>query len=80
MQKLLCLGLKESIDLRTWAERSARPDQLPSGTTYLWLDVLADSPQAGPAQLERLMQDPAVANAELGGGKVEALFEASTAM
>ena len=77
MQKLSMLGLRESLDLRTWTERSARPDELPSGTTYVWLDVLADSPQAGPAQLETLMLDPAVANAELGGGKVEASFEAS---
>ena len=77
MQKLSQLGLKVSLDLRTWAERSARPDELPSGTKYVWLDVLADSPQAGPAQLEKLLQDPKKANADLGGGKVEALFQAS---
>lgn len=77
MAKLSALGLRESLDLRTWAERSTRPDELPSGVTYVWLDVLADSPQAGPAQLEKLMQDPRAANAELGGGKVEASFAAS---
>jgi protein-tyrosine phosphatase len=77
MKKLSKLGLKETFDLRTWAERSARPDELPSGTRFVWVDVLADSPQAGPAQLEKLMQDPKKANAELGGGKVEALFQAS---
>jgi protein-tyrosine phosphatase len=77
MKKLSKLDLKVSLDLRTWAERSARPDELPSGTKFVWLDVLADSPQAGPAQLEKLMQDPKKANAELGGGKVEALFQAS---
>jgi protein-tyrosine phosphatase len=75
MKKLSKLGLKETFDLRTWAERSARPDELPSGTRFVWVDVLADSPQAGPAQLEKLMQDPKKANAELGGGKVEALFQ-----
>jgi protein-tyrosine phosphatase len=77
MKKLSKLGLKETFDLRTWAERSARPDELPSGTKFVWLDVLADSPQAGPAQLEKLLQDPKKANVELGGGKVEALFQAS---
>lgn len=77
MKKLSKLGLKVILDLRTWAERSVRPDELPSGTKLLWLDVLADSPQAGPAQLEKLMQDPKRANAELGGGKVEASFQAS---
>jgi len=77
MKKLSKLGLKVILDLRTWAERSARPDELPSGTKFVWLDVLADSPQAGPAQLEKLMQDPKKANAELGGGKVEAAFQAS---
>lgn len=77
MKKLSKLGLKVILDLRTWAERSARPDELPSGTKFVWLDVLADSPQAGPAQLEKLMQDPKKANAELGGGKVEAAFETS---
>lgn len=77
MKKLSKLDLKVSLDLRTWAERSSRPDELPSGTKFVWLDVLADSPQAGPAQLEQLMQDPKKANAELGGGKVEALFQTS---
>jgi len=77
MKKLSKLDLKVSFDLRTWAERSARPDELPSGTKFVWLDVLADSPQAGPAQLEKLIQDPKKANAELGGGKVEASFQAS---
>ena len=77
MMKLQALGFKVSLDLRTWGERSARPDELPSGTKYVWLDVLADSPQAGPAQLEKLMTDPKKANAELGGGKIEELFKES---
>lgn len=75
MKKLQALGLHVNLDLRTWDERSARPAELSSGTKYVWLDVLADSPQAGPAQLEKLMADPKKANAELGGGKVEELFK-----
>jgi protein-tyrosine phosphatase len=39
------------------------------------LDVLADSTQAGPAQLEKLMADAQAANAALGGGKVEGKFQ-----
>jgi protein-tyrosine phosphatase len=77
MDKLAGLGLKTTFDLRTAEERDKRPEELPKGVNYVVLDVLADSPQAGPAQLEKLMADPKVATAELGGGKVEAAFQAS---
>jgi len=77
MAQLGALGLKTAYDLRTAEEREKRPDELPAGVEYVWLDVLADSPQAGPAQLEKLMQNPAEANAALGGGRVEAKFQQS---
>ena len=77
MESLAGLNLKVDYDLRTAAERDARPDELPPGVEYVWLDVLADSPQAGPAQLEKLMQDPKAANTALGGGKAEEGFKAS---
>ena len=77
MQKLAKLKLKNAYDLRTKEERDKRPEELPPGVNYVVLDVLADSPQAGPAQLEKLMADPESAEAELGGGKVEAGFKAS---
>jgi len=77
MEKIAKLKLKNAYDLRTAEEREKRPDELPPGVNYVLLDVLADSPQAGPAQLEKLMQDPKAANAELGGGKVEAGFQQS---
>ena len=77
MEKLAALGLKNAYDLRTAVEREKRPEELPPGVNYVVLDVLADSPQAGPAQLEKLMEDPKTANAELGGGKVEEGFKAS---
>ena len=77
MKAMAALNLKVDYDLRTAEEREKRPDELPSGVEYVWLDVLADSPQAGPAQLEKLMQDPKEANATLGGGKVEELFRGS---
>jgi len=77
MEKLAGLGLKNAFDLRTAEERNKRPEELPKGVNYVVLDVLADSPAAGPAQLEKLMGDPKMANAQLGGGKVEAAFQAS---
>jgi protein-tyrosine phosphatase len=77
MEKLAALGLKVDYDLRTIDERDARPDELPPGVEYVVVDVLADSPQAGPAMLEKLMTDPAAANEELGGGKVEEGFRES---
>lgn len=77
MEKLAQLDLKNAYDLRTAAEREARPEELPPDVNYVVVDVLKDSPQAGPAQLERLMQDPEQANAALGGGKVEEGFKES---
>jgi protein-tyrosine phosphatase len=77
MQKIADLRLKNAFDLRTTEERDKRPEELPPGVNYVVLDVLADSPQEGPAQLERLMQDPKMANTVLGGGKVEAGFQKS---
>lgn len=75
MERLAALRLKNAYDLRTAEEREKRPDELPPGVNYVVLDVLADSPQAGPAQLEKLMANPKEANAVLGGGKVEAAFD-----
>jgi protein-tyrosine phosphatase len=75
MEKLAALKLKTAYDLRTAEERKKRPGEVPPSVDYVWLNVLADSPQSGAAQLEKLMQDPKKANAELGGGKVEAAFQ-----
>lgn len=77
MDAIAALKLKSDYDLRTAEEREKRPDELPRGTNSVWLDVLADSPQAGPAQLEKLLRDPRQANAALGGGKIEAMFAQS---
>jgi protein-tyrosine phosphatase len=74
MAKLADLGFKVDYDLRTAAERDKHPDELPPGVEYVWLNVLADSPQASPAQLEQLLRDPPQANEVLGNGQVEAAF------
>ena len=74
MKKLTQLGLENDYDLRTEAERTALPDQLPPGANNVWLNVLADHSDSGPAQLLALMEKPEEANVALGGGKVEAMF------
>jgi protein-tyrosine phosphatase len=75
MLLLAKLNLKYDFDLRTAAENKANPDELPAGVKNVWLDVLADVPASGPANLTSLLTDPKNANTELGDGKVEALFK-----
>lgn len=75
MEKIADLRLKNVYDLRTFDERQGRPDQLPPCVNYAWLDILADSPQSAPAQVEELLKNPKKANEVLGGGKVEAAFK-----
>jgi protein-tyrosine phosphatase len=69
------LGIRSVYDLRTDRERSARPDRLPEGTEHIVVDVLAGSVEAAPAQLFKIAADPQAAEALLGGGKGQALFE-----
>ncbi len=75
MKRIAALGLKNEYDLRTAEERAELPDELPPGVNNIWLNVLADSDQSAPAQLGKLLQKPLEANAALGGGKVEDMFE-----
>ena len=77
MKEFAQLGLKNDYDLRTEAERTPLPDQLPPGVKNVWLNVLADQTSSGPAQLGALMQKPDEANVALGEGKAEAMFVAS---
>ena len=69
------LGIRSVYDLRTEAERTARPDRLPEGTEHIVVDVLAGSVDAAPAELFKVASDPRAAEALLGGGKGLALFE-----
>ena len=75
LKKIAALGLNNDFDLRTAEERSTRPDKLPAGITNVWLNVLADADQSSLARLEKLLLEPKQANAVLGGGKAEAMFE-----
>ncbi|MBU1642266.1 tyrosine-protein phosphatase [bacterium] len=77
LKQLERIGLKNDYDLRTAAEVKVSPDQMPNGVQYHLLNVLADAKSAAPAELEALMNQPRKANAVLGGGKIEALFEES---
>ena len=74
MKRIAALGLKRSYDLRTAAERVARPDELPPGVKMVWLDVLADADLGVVARIERLLRNPMEANVEFGAGKAEAMF------
>ncbi len=69
------LGLRCVYDFRTEAERTDEPDRVPAGAEYVVVDVLADAPGAGPAQLLAVLGDPPKAAEMLSGGKAEALFE-----
>lgn len=75
MLLLAKLNLKSDFDLRTATERKAKPDELPTGVRNVWLDVMADDPTSGPANLIVLLSDPQKANTDLGDGKVEDMFK-----
>ena len=74
MKKFAELGFKNDYDLRTEAERTPLPDELPPGVNNVWLNVLKDDSGAGPAQILALLQNPNEANKALGGGQMEATF------
>ncbi|MER5885186.1 tyrosine-protein phosphatase [Streptomyces sp. NPDC001941] len=73
------LGIRTIVDFRTAAERTARPDRVPPGGRLLVADVLADQLAASglppAAQLRTILGDPALAERELGGGRVYRFFE-----
>ncbi len=71
------LGIRTVYDLRTADERKANVNVLPPGTEYIILDILADQPGAGPAQMMQVLTDPKAAEQLLGGGKAVAMFEQS---
>lgn len=74
------LGIRTIVDLRTRAERLARPDHIPAGGQLLLADVLADEmpdapgPLPAAARIKQVLADPVVAERELGGGRAQALF------
>ncbi len=71
------LGVRTVYDLRTADERTANANVLPTGTEYIILDILADRPGAGPAQMLQVLSDPKAAEELLGDGKAVKIFEES---
>ena len=71
------LGIRSVYDFRTEDERAANPNVVPDGIELVAIDILADSAQAGPAMLMKVMGDPKAAEEMLGGGKALGLFEGS---
>ena len=74
---LLQLGIGTVVDLRTVEEIEHRPDALPSGIELIALDVLADRPHSGAAEVAALVnqyEEQATVeeiNAAIGGGLAE---------
>lgn len=68
------LDIRTVYDLRTADEIAAHPDTLPPDIGAVALDVLADSTQEAPAELYRLLEEPALAESVLGNGKAEGMF------
>jgi protein-tyrosine phosphatase len=60
------LGIRVVYDLRTAAEREARPDTLPAGMRLVPLDVLADSSDTAAAHLGDLTGDVGALRAHVG--------------
>jgi protein-tyrosine phosphatase len=75
LQKIAALGLKSDYDLRTEAERQARPDQLPPGVKNVWINVWAHEEGADPADMESLLANTQAANQALGNGSAAAMLK-----
>lgn len=69
MATLAILRLKTVYDLRTAGEKEGHPSELPPGTSYVWLDVLADLPEGWMDETLQLLKEAKKANAALGDGK-----------
>jgi protein-tyrosine phosphatase len=74
LETLAGLGLRTVFDLRTAAERTSRPDQLPPGADSVVADVLRDSRRLTPDRMGDLLADPARAEAVFGGGRAGSFF------
>jgi protein-tyrosine phosphatase len=73
MQKLSTLKWKNDFDLRTVQERTAKPDELPSGVHNVSLDMLADASEENWVKLGDLLNDPKRVSSVAGGGTAEAI-------
>jgi len=85
LEELAGLGVRTVFDLRTEAERAARPDRVPAGADLVELDVFADDMSAAfglsvgagdatPARLAEFLSHPEEAAAMLGGDKASEML------
>jgi protein-tyrosine phosphatase len=71
------LAIRTVVDLRTAAERAARPDRLPPGAHGSAYDVLADLETTSAAQAADLVRAPGGVASALGGSDVVASMRAT---
>lgn len=64
------LGIRTVVDLRTAAEREARPERVPRGASLVEVDVLADMPRAAATAAASLLSRPAALAEALDGTDV----------
>ncbi len=68
------LGIRTVLDLRSERERLAAAGLALPGAEHVWLDVIGDTGEAGPATLAHTLRDPANGSKALGGGKAVEVF------
>lgn len=74
-RSLRAAGIRTVYDLRTEAEVTRSPDQVPEGTEVRHLDVLADATESIAAHLEEVFADPTRAERVFADGVVERHYE-----
>lgn len=75
---LAALGVRTIYDLRSVSERDRAPDRIPADAKAIALDVLADRGGSNiVAQMLRVVEDPTIAETELGRGRAAKYFEES---
>lgn len=68
------LGIRTVLDLRTERERVAAAGLALPGAEHIWLDVIGESGESGPASLAHTLRDPVAASLALGGGRAADVF------
>lgn len=70
-------GIATVYDLRTAGEEAAAPDRVPAGAESILLDVLADSPETGAANVGEMLKDPVRLAEALGDGQGAEMLRSS---
>lgn len=70
-------GVATVYDFRTVGESALAPDRVPAGAESILLDVLADSPDTGAANVGEMLKDPVRLAAALGDGQGAEMLRSS---